>query len=79
MQNIQENIFRDNLRKAILKNNKVNHALDIDYRMQELVLRIEVKVAHLRSEILKWFIGVSLIQTSTFIGTILATLQFFHK
>lgn len=51
----------------------------IDGRLRDLVLRVEVKIALLRSELLKWFIGVSLIQTSTFIGVIIAVLEFVVK
>ncbi|KIE05616.1 hypothetical protein NF27_DP01600 [Candidatus Jidaibacter acanthamoeba] len=75
MQNVQENYFRNIIsKKKAFKGDK-----EIEHNMQEVALRIEIKIAHLRSELLKWFIGVSLIQTSTFIATIGAALQFFLK
>lgn len=74
MQNIKRNYL-----KNILKNKAIKYETEIEAYMQKVVLSIEIKLAHLRSELLKWFIGVSLIQTSTFIATIGAVLQFFLK
>ena len=48
----------------------------MEMRLKQTLLKVENKIEKMRCELLKWFISVSVVQTGTFIISILTTIFF---
>ena len=63
----------ENLEQRILT--KCASKYMIENSFHKLNLSIDHKISNLKSELLKWFIGISLAQTASFISTLIGALH----